>query len=82
MITTVKQLQEQNVRGVSVYRLSAPFTLYSSVKDGVTFKDEWTKDEYFTYDGKVLTAHADGSKINPAILFKSRVGLLTPKEWA
>jgi hypothetical protein len=82
MIKTVKELREQNVRGVSVYRLSSKFELYSTSRDGITFRDEWTTDEYFTYDGKVLTAHADGSKINPAILFKARVGLLTPKEWA
>lgn len=77
MITTVKQLKAENIIGHSVYKLSAPFTVFVDNQP-----NEWTTDEYFGYDGKVLRSATDGSLINPAILFKAKVYLLTIKEWA
>ena len=83
MITTVKQLKAENIIGHSIYRLSRKFEVHGSPdKNGEAQVDVWSEDEYLTYDGKVLTAHADGSKINPAILFKAQVYLLTPREWS
>lgn len=77
MITTVKQLKAENIVGHSVYKLSAPFTVFVDNEP-----NEWSTDEFFSYDGKVLRAGADGSLINPSILFKAKVYLLTIKEWA
>ena len=76
MIKTVKQLRAENIIGHSVYKLSAKFEAYI---DGEL--NGWTTDEFFTYDGKALRASWDGSLINPAILFKAKVYLLTIKEW-
>lgn len=83
MISTVKQLKAENIMGHSIYRLSRKFEVHQAPDaSGESQVDVWSDKEYFTYDGKVLTAHADGSQINPAILFKAKIELLTPKEWS
>lgn len=83
MITTVKQLKAEDIRGYSIYKLDKPFTVYHDV-NGTTVSDEWTTDEFFIYDHrfKALRAVYDNSLINPSIIFKAKVALLTPKEWA
>ncbi len=84
MIRTVKELKAYNAIGHSIYRLSGEFTVYGSKVNlrGESTPDVWTTDEYFIYDGSVLIAVSDKSAINPAILFKAKVYLLTPKEWS
>ena len=84
MIRTVKELKATNIKGHSIYRLSSKFEVHSNkvnLRNEPT-PDVWTTDEYFIYDGSVLIAVADRSAINPAILFKAKVYLLTPKEWS